>query len=489
MMKKILFPVIVLFLSLTSFAGKWHPFSFTTARGGVYCASSELNKPAGFSFGKYGPHNLFDRDPATAWVEGDKGSGTGSYVCVGLGSNLKPYVVIANGYQKTHDLFLANNRVRTLKVTLYLGITDPRKETQVGFLSASAALPETREIELKDEEGYQVIRLPFRDEEIEQFSKKLFRDYVLSHKEELYKDKSYSWLKMFYFVKFEIAGVYKGSKWDDTCLSDLLFSDQNKVPFIPRNEKILTVLESDNEGEILVRTVSGKVFVLDSVSREDLLNGTVLSVIEVSPDKQWAVIDKMTGGAGRGTEESYKLFYLPLLMEVKTAFLYDMGEALGFGEKNGKLHIRLFDGEMPAEDVKEDVTMMDNFSFFVDAGIEALPVLFSEAVKNHNTGAILSCMDNNYLHEQLVSLHKNDTTVFLNEQFCGNTPSGGPFACLDMKKVAVVGGPRLEQVDDSTWQLTMTVTDGEKTVNAVWTIIENEGEGPEPVFGLSGAVG
>ena len=98
-------------------------------------------------------------------------------------------------------------------------------------------------------------------------------------------------------------------------------------------------------------------------------------------------------------------------------------------------------------------------------------------------------MDDNYLEEQLVSFHQKDTTAFLNDQFCGESPGGGSFACLDMDKISVVGEPLTEQVNDAAWQLTMTITDGKKTVCAVWTIEEREGEGAESIFGLRGAVG
>ena len=488
-MKKLLFSLPFFLFYLSSTAIDWETLSFTTARGGVYCASSELNKPSGFFFGKYGPHNLFDRDPATAWVEGEAGSGAGSYVCIGTGRDLPPYIVLANGYQKSHDLFLKNNRIRTLKVTLWLAFTGPRQETQAGFTAEAVDFPGSRTIQLKDEEGYQILKMPFDTAEVRRFRDRLFREYVLSHQDTLLKEKAYSGLKEFFFVKFEITEVYKGSKWDDTCLSDLLFSTRKEIPFIPRNEQILTVLESDNEGSILVRTVSGKVYTLDSISRDAVVNGTVLSVLDVSPDKKWAVIDEMTGGAGRGTEETYKLFYLPLLEEVNVMYLYDEGQALGFEEKNGKLYIQLFDGEEPAEDVEQDVLMMHEFSFIEDGGIEALPVLFADAVNRHDVRAFLSCMDDNYLEEQLVSLHKNDTTTFLKGQFCGEPPSGGSFACLDMNRISVVGEPQTEQVDDGAWQLTLTLTDGKKTVNAVWIIDEREGDGSGSVFGLYGAVG
>ncbi len=486
-MKKLLIPLLPVFFLVSLNGQEWQKFSFIDA-GGVYCASTELNKPADFSIGKYSPHNLFDRDPATAWVEGENGSGTGSYVCVGMGDSLLPYIFLANGYQKSHDLFLKNNRIRTLKVTLYLAFTDPLRETQAGFDVDAVAFPESRVIELKDTEGYQIIRVPFDAMEAGRFRDQMLREYVLSHKNALHQEKAYSWLKDFFFLKLEIADVYRGSKWDDTCLSDLLFGKKKELSFIPRNEKILTVRESENEGAIRVRTVPGNVYELLSVSNEEVRHGKTLSVAALSPDKQWAVIDIMQGGDGRDTEESYHLYYLPLLSEIPALQLYGMGEAIDFEEKNGRLYILFFDGEIPAEEVRNDMTTADNALFFHDAGMEALALLFSDAVRDHDTGAILSCMDDNYLQEQLVDFMENDTSAFLRDQFCGEPSSGGKYVCLPLQKVRVTGEPLLRMADPVR-QVALTLTDGEKTITCRWTITENEGEGPEPVFGLVGGAG
>ena len=489
-MKRSLFFLFLFFPGLFSCATEWQPYSFVSTETDIYCASSELDKPAGFTTGRYSPSNLLDRDPRTAWVEGEEGHGEGSYVCIGLGSELKPFVVIANGYQKSHTLFLANNRVKTLKVTLYLGVTDLRKTTQSGFLCDAAAFPVTRKVKLEDREGYQTLPLPFRKDEIEGWRKKMFRDYVLAHKKELYKDKAYSWLQEFYFVRFEIASVYKGSKYDDTALSDLLFSNSARPAFLPKNEKVLVVLESDNEGEILVRTESGHVYTLDSISREELLNGSVLGVADVSPDKKWAVVIETSGGAGRNTEENYKLFYIPLLEEVDVRDLYDQGQPLGFEEKNGKLYIVMLDGEVLAEETELDLMLMHEFPFLYEGDTVALPLLFADAIERHDINDILACMDDNYLYEQLESFHKNDTIAFLNEQFCGTPPSGGTYTCIDLKDVSVDGQPTVVQRDDSSWELKLPLTDGKKKIEATWTILEEEWDDSEYfVFGVAGAAG
>jgi hypothetical protein len=364
-MKNLLFSFAAFFLYFSSYAAEWQTFSFTSARGAVYYASSELDKPTGFSFGKYGPHNLFDRNPATAWVEGEDGSGTGHYICIGAGQDLLPYIVLANGYQKNHDLFLKNNRVKNLKLTLYIALTDEMRVTQAGFEADAVAFPEKWIINLKDVEGYQTFPLPFDTADVIKYRHEKIKEYISSHREDFSGTKAPGVLQDFFFFKFEIVSVYPGSKWDDTCLSDLLFTNKENPSFIPANEKILSVHESENEGAILVRT-SGRVYELFSITNDEVREGKVLSVASVSPDRQWAVIDIMTGGVGRSTEETYHLYYLPLLTEVPHSLIdhYGLGEPMDFEEKESILYVVFFDGQKEAAEIREDMRSLRRSSFF-----------------------------------------------------------------------------------------------------------------------------
>ncbi|MCA0869684.1 caspase family protein [Seohaeicola saemankumensis] len=85
-----------------------------------FCASSELTAQGGNS---YGPGNLFDGNPATAWVEGVAGTGEGQALSFDFAA---PRTVLRlhlqNGYTKSDRTFTRNARVRDLLVTGSTGI-------------------------------------------------------------------------------------------------------------------------------------------------------------------------------------------------------------------------------------------------------------------------------------------------------------------------------------------------------------------------------
>lgn len=142
------------------------PFGTELIDDGVFCASSHLAASGGNT---YGPENLFyAQGRETAWCEAADGAGIGQWVSVATRPKLPVRsVLIHNGYQKTRKSFADNNRVRRLRI-----------ETENG----------TRlETTLTDRFGPQRIRLP---------------DW-----EELGR------------IRITILDVYKGAKYDDTCLS------------------------------------------------------------------------------------------------------------------------------------------------------------------------------------------------------------------------------------------------------------------------------
>jgi hypothetical protein len=86
-----------------------------------YCATSVLAPQAG---NNYAVGNLFDGNLATAWVKGRPGSGIGEWIVVEFaGGRLVRSLSIANGYQKSSEVFQANSRVRKLRVVSSRGDT------------------------------------------------------------------------------------------------------------------------------------------------------------------------------------------------------------------------------------------------------------------------------------------------------------------------------------------------------------------------------
>lgn len=134
-------------------------------------ASSQLyehNRPAD----AYKPENVLDGKPSTAWAEGVDGSGIGEWLKFGLDEPRKVKAVrIISGYPKTTQIFKNNNRVRYIKISF----SDGRFQMN----------------ELKDVQDFQRILID--------------RDTPTS------------------YIKLEIMDVYKGARFDDTCIAEVEF--------------------------------------------------------------------------------------------------------------------------------------------------------------------------------------------------------------------------------------------------------------------------
>lgn len=174
-------------------------------------ASSTLEHKAGL----YAAENLYDVNPATAWVEGVKGDGIGEGVQLQLSFPsdygeesfyLVDGISVVNGYAKNSDLFLKNNRVKKLKIQCSLespGVERGREETANllvmidslqrnmgrGFGYSFHGEETTFEVQLKDTMEMQYLR---------------FREPVLAG-----------------YVTLTILEVYKGSAYDDTCIAEV----------------------------------------------------------------------------------------------------------------------------------------------------------------------------------------------------------------------------------------------------------------------------
>lgn len=489
-LKSTVLSILILLFTIPAFAQKWETFHFTTTHNNIYLASSELNKPDDFTFGKYGAHNLFDQNPSTAWVEGENGNGKGAYVCLALDRKSNKHLAIYNGFQKKKSLFLQNNRVKTLILTLYIGFTNQTKETQLGFIAEAAAFPIKQTIRLADREGYQVFNFPFDSTQLEKFRKKKTEEYINHFRKELLIDKSYSTLKDFFFVKFEIQEVYRGSKWDDTCISDLFFSDK-PTPSTRISEPVASVEEDDNQLSVTVKTQSGKRYKLFTVAQEDADEGTVVSVLSVSPDKKWAILDIASGGVGRSTGELFKLYYIPQLKELPLALSdsYNLGDPYDFELRNGTLYALFYNGEKACDEILEDMAMLSYPDFFRNDATIALSLLFADAINRHDSEAMIACMNRDYLNEQLVGLMKSDTLNFISDQFCGSSEKKHVFRCIEPDKAHVVATPVIIPNNDGCGELRLRISDGEKTVTCTWTIIESTNRQGLPQIGLAGSVG
>lgn len=132
--------------------------------------------------GGYGVKNLSDHKAATAWVEGKPEDGIGEWVEFKFDKQAwedKAYafagvIYIVNGYAKTPALFRENNRVKTLRVSYN------------GRVLCDLALADTMQLQT-------------------------FRIQQLRPANCMLGDT----------IRFEIRDVYRGTKYRDTCLTEL----------------------------------------------------------------------------------------------------------------------------------------------------------------------------------------------------------------------------------------------------------------------------
>lgn len=138
-------------------------------------ASSVLPPSSGY---RYDPEMAFDGDPKTVWCEGEAGSGTGSIIMVSLDREISVDAIEVMGGFFDSRYFLSNNRVQQLRV-------------------------ETKRI----------------------YSNFSLKDVMEAQR--FHFDRSTS----FNQITFTILSVYRGEKWDDTCISEIAFyQDGSRIP-------------------------------------------------------------------------------------------------------------------------------------------------------------------------------------------------------------------------------------------------------------------
>jgi hypothetical protein len=152
----------------------------------------------------YGAVNLSDHSPATAWAEGESGPGIGEVVIASLDKLQRGKKIrIWPGYGKSQALYLANNRPREVK--LYLLETTCYAATPCCGLYTDLHVVLSWTHVLADKNNYQEVSVP------EPFP---VRQATATKEPPCDYEPSY-------FIAIEILSVYKGTRYDDTCISEV----------------------------------------------------------------------------------------------------------------------------------------------------------------------------------------------------------------------------------------------------------------------------
>jgi len=157
----------------------------------------------------YAPWRANDKNKNTAWVAGRKNGGIGETIYIDIigrqVKQFKPLTInfnIINGYAASEDLFNLNNRVKKAKLTIY----EARWGVCGGYYSgrlSDLAVNNYKIIDLPDTSDPQSIQMKIQTIKS---VKKIDEDT---------KYDSYSFM-----AEIEILEIYKGKKYNDTCISE-----------------------------------------------------------------------------------------------------------------------------------------------------------------------------------------------------------------------------------------------------------------------------
>lgn len=157
--------------------------------------------------GSYQVENLLDQNTSTAWVEGKEGQGIGEWVEIEFEaySNIKA-LFLANGYLKSENTLFQNSMVKKLKLDLVL-------------LKGSTKKKYSKIIDIRKLSDYKRLALPLPPASKQEFSG--FHELSKDYRTVLFSPDDVDYLYSIQKVKLTILEVHPGTKYEDTCISEI----------------------------------------------------------------------------------------------------------------------------------------------------------------------------------------------------------------------------------------------------------------------------
>jgi hypothetical protein len=205
-------------------------------------ASSEYEEFIRGSRVRYVASNVFDKDVRTCWVEASEGDGAGESITF-ITNRSVTRVGLVNGFARNGTLYGCNNRVKRLGVYLIAAFTAPGLVSELDYyLYFGRTMKAEGSVEVQDTAHMQYFDFPFTSEEQESFlhssmelfleenpflAKKIEEQLGYESTNDLQGRKRSAFLSevreaySILCVRFEIEEVYRGSRFNDTCLTEL----------------------------------------------------------------------------------------------------------------------------------------------------------------------------------------------------------------------------------------------------------------------------
>jgi len=245
---------------------------------------------------RYPPSNLFDGDFKTCWVSASEKNKKNAVVYFRLPELNGLKINIFSGYGKTRELYYQNARPGKIKFTLYAAVNPEGYVTEKVILYKAYPFPREQTIALADSFGVQTIALNFPAKKIAKFKRRAYQYYDSTS--------SHPAVDTCLIGKIEVLESNPGTQYRDICISEIFFNDRlvtYKRALHPRIEKVYV-----NRGQTAL--------LLDDMEekRKTVFRDTsqIVHLIQVSPDKEWAIITTMPAKINGRTETTYHLLDL-----------------------------------------------------------------------------------------------------------------------------------------------------------------------------------
>jgi len=294
----------------------------------------------------YPSTNLFDGDFKSCWVCNSSKTAKNAALYVRLPEKIATDKLILNifsGYGKSKKLFKANARPKKLKLSIYAAFQPNGFSTETANLYVIKKYPLPKTITLADTFAVQSFALAFDKDDLQRFQKEVLTQTKSFSGANYNKMKGGEAVpKSFspaFILKLEITDVYKGTRYQDVCISELFFNNRFVTPYPDDYEKTSGIdIKNDNT---LTANIGNKKSV---VIYKDM--NSIFTYADWQKNTDWLILHYVKNEAASEnsrTEEQYLLIDLKNRKVVNAEFEKCTGNQLMFQtvekDKSGKVFI------------------------------------------------------------------------------------------------------------------------------------------------------
>lgn len=277
--------------------------------------STDMNGPdTPFNYSKYPSINLFDGNFKTCWVvngngknaelflklpdfniETDKNSNEDNVSTTKSEDYNYSFILnIFSGYSKSEDLFFKNSRPKVIELSFYYG-EGFYSETGMGLYALK--LKQKVIIDIKDIFDIQSFKINLANINFKQLKETM--DKVYKNSEPDIENRDIHTL----LVKLKVIDVYKGSKYDDICISEIFLNNvfeyfDKSVESVNNNQN-----SKQNNFKINKKELNNIKNVFVGKNNHDLIvefndkyiiryksESSIIQLVDISKDKRWIII-------------------------------------------------------------------------------------------------------------------------------------------------------------------------------------------------------